>query len=206
MGIDACIPLDTYGHSGSSVKRWRCRVDDSGLWYPTADAAADENAGAIEDIPWAAVFVYAGDIWLANTDGSNVTRITAFEGVEADPQFSPNGEFLAFTGEYDGNTDVFVVSVNGGEPKRLTWHPGADLVRGWSPDGTKVIFASGRKNAPYAYPDQLWEVSLSANNPTPFILPRAVSPILTREISVDVPANWPYLAQRNARSTSFPVI
>lgn len=119
-------------------------------------------------------FVYAGDLWVANIDGSNVTRLTAFQGVESNPHFSPNGQSIAFTGEYDGNTDVFVVPVKGGEPKRLTWHPGADLVRGWSPDGTKVIFASGRKNAPYAYPDQLWEVSISANNPTPFVLPRAV--------------------------------
>src|SRR5660397_155753 len=102
-------------------------------------------------------FVYAGDIWVANNDGSNVERITAFDGVEANPHFSPNGQSIAFTGEYDGNMDVYVVSVNGGYPKRLTWHPGVDMVTGWSNDGTKIIFSSGRKNAPYPDPDQLWD-------------------------------------------------
>jgi tricorn protease len=58
-------------------------------------------------------FVYAGDIWVAGKDGSNVQRITAFDGV--DPIFS-NGQ-LTFTGEYDGNMDVYVVSVDGGDPK-----------------------------------------------------------------------------------------
>ncbi len=53
---------------------------------------------------------------------------------------------IAFTGQYDGNTDVFIVSVNGGIPKRLTWHPGADLVRDFSPDGKKILFASQRNS------------------------------------------------------------
>ena len=119
-------------------------------------------------------FVYAGDIWLADVDGSEVKRITAFKGVESDPHFSPDGQSIAFTGQYDGNTDVYVVPVEGGEPKRLTWHPGADLVRGWSQDGTVVIFASGRTMVPYPYPDQLWKVSTEGTNPTPFIVPRAV--------------------------------
>lgn len=120
-------------------------------------------------------FVYAGDIWVANKDGSHVERITAFDGVEANPHFSPNGQSIAFTGEYDGNRDVYVVSVHGGNPKRLTWHPGADMVTGWSNDGTKIIFSSGRKNAPYPDPDQLWEVAIEGNNPKPFNLPRAAN-------------------------------
>jgi len=118
-------------------------------------------------------FVYAGDIWVAGLDGSNVKRITTFDGVEADPHFSPDGTFLAFTGQYDGNTDVYVVSINGGEPKRLTWHPSADLVRGWSPDGSEIYFASGRARVPYPDPDQLWKISKNGGNPSPFILPRA---------------------------------
>jgi tricorn protease len=61
-------------------------------------------------------FVYAGDIWVAGKDGSNVQRITAFDGVESNPHF-PNGQLIAFTGEYDGNMDVYVVSVDGGDPK-----------------------------------------------------------------------------------------
>ncbi len=120
-------------------------------------------------------FVYAGDIWVANKDGSHVERITAFDGVEANPQFSPDGQSIAFNGEYDGNMDVYVVSVYGGDPKRLTWHPGTDKVTGWSPDGTEIMFTSGRKNAPYQDLDQLWEVSVEGTNPTPFDLPRAAN-------------------------------
>jgi len=120
-------------------------------------------------------FVYAGDIWLADTDGSNVKRITAFEGVESDPHFSPDGKHIAFTGKYDGNTDVYTVPIAGGEPQRLTWHPGADLVRGWTQDGQHVIFASGRIKAPYPYPAQLWQVSTKGTTPTRLILPNAVN-------------------------------
>ncbi|MFZ4545121.1 MAG: S41 family peptidase [Saprospiraceae bacterium] len=118
-------------------------------------------------------FVYAGDIWTANLNGSNVKRITAFEGVESDPHFSPDGATIAFTAQYDGNTDVFVVPTSGGEPKRLTFHPAADLVRGWSNDGKQIIFASGRAQTPYPEPSQLWTISSSGGNPSAFILPKA---------------------------------
>ena len=118
-------------------------------------------------------FVYAGDIWVADLKGANVKRITAFEGVEADPHFSPDGNYIAFTAQYDGNTDVYVVSSNGGEPKRLTWHPAWDMVRCWSPNGKEIYFASGRVRVPYADPDQLWKISMTGGNATQFILPRA---------------------------------
>ena len=90
-------------------------------------------------------FTYAGDIWIANLDGSGVRRLTSHIGVEMCPRFSPDGSLLAFSGQYDGNTDVFVVPVEGGEPRRLTWHPGDDLVQGFTPDGTAVLFTSPRE-------------------------------------------------------------
>jgi tricorn protease len=120
-------------------------------------------------------FAYAGDIWLANLDGSNVKRITAFDGVESNPRFSPDGKTIAFTGEYDGNYDVYTVPVTGGDPKRLTWHPGPDIVRTWTPDGKSIIFASGRTRVPIPIPDQLWTVSLDGSTPSRFIVPRAVN-------------------------------
>lgn len=89
-------------------------------------------------------FVYAEDLWLANTDGTNPRRLTVDEGIESDPMFSPDGSIIAFSAQYDGNTDVFTIPVNGGVPKRLTWHPGNDIVRGFSPDGTNVLFTSPR--------------------------------------------------------------
>ncbi len=103
-------------------------------------------------------FSYAGEVWVADRDGHNVRRLTTHAGQEGNAYFSPDGKTVAFTGEYDGNADVFTVPVEGGEPKRLTWHPLPDLVRGWTPDGKQVVFASGRENAPYSYPDHFWKV------------------------------------------------
>src|SRR5215471_12474420 len=70
------------------------------------------------------VFVYAEDLWVASTKGGPARRLTAHPGDELYPKFSPDGKWIAFTGEYDGNSDVFVVPAAGGEPKRLTYHPG----------------------------------------------------------------------------------
>jgi tricorn protease len=90
------------------------------------------------------VFVYAGDLWSVPRDGGDAVRITSGTGVETDPAFSPDGTHIAFTGEYDGNVDVFVVPASGGVPKRLTWHPAPDRVLGWMPDGKRIIFSSVR--------------------------------------------------------------
>jgi tricorn protease len=82
-------------------------------------------------------FIYAEDLWVANRDGSYPRRITISEGTESSPVFSPDGSMIAFTGQYDGNTDVFVVPVTGGVPKRLTWHPGATWSATFHPTGRK---------------------------------------------------------------------
>ena len=90
------------------------------------------------------VFCYAGDVWKSDFDGRNVVRITAHQGLEEFPKFSPDGKYIAFTGQYDGSDQVYVVSSDGGEPKRLTYYPtvagaprrGVDAqVLGWTPDG-----------------------------------------------------------------------
>jgi len=117
------------------------------------------------------VFTYANDIWITSLDGGEANRLTSFQGSEANPNFSPDGNMVAFTGEYDGNTDVYVVPVEGGEPKRLTWHPGDDDVRGWTPDGEEVIFASGRTSAPVPY-NKFWSVSLEGTFPEALPVPR----------------------------------
>ncbi len=90
-------------------------------------------------------FIYAEDLWIANSDGSQPRRLTVDEGIESDPFFSPDGRSIAFSAQYDGNTDVYIVSADGGVPVRLTWHPGNDLVRGFTPDGSGILFASQRK-------------------------------------------------------------
>ena len=90
------------------------------------------------------VFSYGGDLWRVSREGGSATRLTGGTGFETEAAFSPDGKTIAFTGEYDGNIDVFTMPMAGGVPKRLTWHPAADRVAGWSPDGKRILFRSTR--------------------------------------------------------------
>src|SRR5262245_58070038 len=67
-------------------------------------------------------FVYAGDLWAAKIDGTEVRRLTSDDGIESNPVFSPDGRQIAFSAQYDGNTDVYVMPAEGGRTTRLTWH------------------------------------------------------------------------------------
>lgn len=90
------------------------------------------------------VFVYGGELWSVGRNGGDAIRLTTGVGIQSDPHFSPDGKWVAFTGDYGGNPDVYVVSAEGGVPRRLTYHPSADIVEGWTPDGKSVLFASSR--------------------------------------------------------------
>ncbi len=90
------------------------------------------------------VFVFAGDLWKVERTGGAAVRMTSGTGTETDPMFSPDGNWIAFTGQYDGNTDVFLIPSGGGEPRRLTYHPSSDSVIGWTPDSRRIIFRSNR--------------------------------------------------------------
>ncbi len=118
-------------------------------------------------------FAYAGDIWVAPRDGGDARRVTSSPTVESDPHFSPDGKWIAFSGEYGGNPDVYVVGVDGGTPRRLTWHPAPDAVRGWTPDGDSVVFESTRTGMPDGEP-QLWTVSINGGLPHRLPVPRAL--------------------------------
>jgi tricorn protease len=117
-------------------------------------------------------FIYAGDLWVANPDGSQPRRLTVDEGIESNPIFSPDGKMIAFNGQYDGNTDVYVIPVEGGIPKRLTWHPAADLVRGFTPDGKSVLFISQRALFTNRY-FQLFTVPVTGGPATQLEIPNA---------------------------------
>jgi tricorn protease len=101
------------------------------------------------------VFTYGGDLWLASTSGGLATRLTAHPGIEVFGKFSPDGKWIAFTGQYDGDEQVYVIPVTGGVPKQLTFYPARgplaprwgydNQVYGWTPDGKSVIFRSGRE-------------------------------------------------------------
>ncbi|MFZ0211940.1 MAG: PDZ domain-containing protein [Candidatus Acidiferrales bacterium] len=90
------------------------------------------------------VFVYGGELWSVGRDGGDAIRLTTGVGIQSDPHFSPDGKWIAFSGQYGGNTDVYVVSADGGVPKRLTYHPAPDIALGWTPDGKNVLFESNR--------------------------------------------------------------
>ena len=117
------------------------------------------------------VFVHANDLWLTGRDGGDAMRLTSSEGAETDPAFSADGQWIAFSGQYGGNTDVYLMPATGGQPRRLTWHPAADVVQGWTPAG-EIIFQSGRD----AVPTRLWKfytVPPAGGLPEPLALPQA---------------------------------
>jgi len=118
------------------------------------------------------VFIYAEDLWVANTDGSQPKRLTVDEGIESTPFFSPDGKLIAFSAQYEGNTDVYVIPVDGGIPKRLTWHPAVDLVRGFTPDGKSVLFISPRNTFSNRYA-KLFTVPVAGGNETQLEIPNA---------------------------------
>ena len=105
------------------------------------------------------VFVYAGDLWSVPRAGGDAVRLTSGAGSETDAAFSPDGSLVAFTGEYDGNVDVFVIPAQGGVPKRLTWHPAPDRVIGWSVDSKRILFTSTR--SAYSRFSQMYTVPVS---------------------------------------------
>ncbi|NEZ04038.1 peptidase S41 [Wenzhouxiangella sp. XN201] len=100
------------------------------------------------------VFSYGGDLWSAPAAGGTAWRLTAHPGLELFPKFSPDGRWIAFTGQYAGDEQVYVMPASGGEPEQLTWYPASgplpprwgydNQVYGWTPDGEAVLFRSQR--------------------------------------------------------------
>ena len=116
-------------------------------------------------------FVYAGDLWIVPREGGVATRLTSGVGTVSRPFFSPDGNEIAFTGDYNGNADVYVIPAQGGEPRRLTYHPSPDLVMGWTRDGKQVLFASSRHS--YESFNRLFTISREGGFPTELPLPIA---------------------------------
>ncbi len=130
------------------------------------------------------VFCYAGDLWTAPVAGGTATRLTAHPGQELFPKFSPDGKWIAFTGQYDGDEQVYVVAADGGVPKRLTYYPargplaprhGFDhQVYGWTVDGSAVLFRSFR-DAGGGAETNLYTVSPSGGLPVRLPMPTSGS-------------------------------
>ena len=136
---------------------------------------ADENPALLLHQPTVSatqiVFVYAGDLWSVAREGGAAQRLTAGNGAASRPVFSPDGKEIAFTGNYDGNADVYVIPASGGTAQRLTYHPAADQVIGWTRDGKAVLFASNRNS--HSGFSQLFTISREGGFPTELPLPIA---------------------------------
>ena len=116
-------------------------------------------------------FAYGGDLWIVSRNGGEARQLTRDVGIETDPVFSPDGSTIAFTGEYDGNVDVFVVPAWGGIPTRLTSHPYSDVAVGFTPDGKRVLFRSRRNS--FSHFSRLFTVALEGGLPSELPLPQA---------------------------------
>jgi len=130
------------------------------------------------------VFTYGGDLWTAPVTGGTATRLTAHPGVEVFGKFSPDGKWIAFTGQYDGDEQVYVMPATGGEPKQLTFYPAKgpltprwgydNQIYGWTNDGKSIVFRSQRDSwtLPVA---RLYTVAASAGPAQPLPMPEAGS-------------------------------
>jgi len=108
-------------------------------------------------------FTYLGDIWTADENGQNVSRLTVNKARDAYPRFSPDGKWIAFSSDRNGNLDVFIIPSSGGTAKQLTFHSADDTVLGWAPDGRGVLFSSQRGED---FMPMLYVVSVDGGMPT----------------------------------------
>lgn len=122
-------------------------------------------------------FVYGGDIWLDSASGGPAHRVTTHPGRELFPKFSPDGKWIAFTGQYDGNFNVYVMSSEGDQPRQLTFYQGGaqplndrmgihNEVVTWTPDSKRIVFLS-RLDASNGWTKRPFSVSIDGGLPEP---------------------------------------
>jgi tricorn protease len=153
-GLALCLSTRAQAQTNSATA---CGVDARMLRYP--DVSATQIA-----------FVYAGDIWVAPKTGGPALRLSSPKGEESFPRFSPDGAQIAFSGNYDGNTDIYVVPSTGGLPKRLTYHGDPDRILGWYPDGKSILFATTRTSEKDRF-NKLYRISATAGLAEPLPVP-----------------------------------
>lgn len=105
------------------------------------------------------VFSYLGDIWTADENGQNIQRLTVNRARDVYGRFSPDGKWIAFSSERNGNLDVYIIPAQGGAATQLTFHSADDTVLGWRPDSQSVLFSSNRGED---FTPQLYLVSVTS--------------------------------------------
>src|SRR5262249_30459985 len=128
------------------------------------------------------VFTYGGDLWIASTSGGTASRLTAHPGIEVFGKFSPDGKWIAFTGQCDGDEQVYVMPVGGGEPRQLTFYPARgplaprwgwdNQVYGWTANGKNIIFRPQRDSWPLPI-GRLYGFSINGGPAEPFPMPES---------------------------------
>ncbi len=118
------------------------------------------------------VFTYGSNLWIVSADGGIARQLTTHDGEERYAKFSPDGKYIAFTGEYDGLFNVYVIPSEGGQPRQLTFHPSRDRVLGWHPDGKHVLVLSDRERHAAAN-SKLYLVSIDGGMPEPLEIPES---------------------------------
>jgi tricorn protease len=107
-------------------------------------------------------FTYLGDIWTADETGQNIKRLTVHRARDVYPRFSPDGKWIAFSSDREGNMDVYIMPSEGGVPKQLTFHSADDTVQGWTPDSRAVLFTTNRGED---FTGKLYTVSVDGGMP-----------------------------------------
>ena len=148
-------------------------------------------------------FVYAGDIWIVNSNGGTARRLTSHKGMELFPKFSPDGEWIAYSAEYSGNRQVYVININGGIPKQLTYYNdigpmpprgGFDYrVLDWTPDGKYVLFRGNR--LPWGKRmGKYFKIAIDGGMETPLKIPEGgggmLSPDGTKMVYTPIDREW----------------
>jgi tricorn protease len=138
---------------------------------PSAQAQVDARLLRYPDVSATSItFVYGGDIWVVPREGGVAQRLSSPAGEETFPRFSPDGARIAFSGNYDGNTDVYVMPAAGGSPVRLTHHPSSDRLIDWYPDGRALLIASGMQSEKDRF-NKLYRLASSGGLPEQLPLP-----------------------------------
>lgn len=110
------------------------------------------------------VFTYGNDLWVVDKKGGVAHRLSSPKGMETNAKFSPNGQQIAFTGNYGGNRDIYVIPTKGGIPERITWHGKSDLMLDWNPAGNSLLFSSSRESGRQRF-SQLFQISAKGGLP-----------------------------------------